>query len=211
MNRFSDLVIAVTALVLASPLLVLIGLGVALDSPGGAIYRQRRVGRHFEPFDLLKFRTMVADASRQGPALTPQNDPRVTRVGRFLRSTKLDELLQLVNVIRGEMSLVGPRPESPTFVAAFEDDYAQLLSVRPGITGLASVKYCDESTLLGEGQNCEQLYVKKILPAKIAIEKEYLERRSAWFDIRILFDTFLCVVVGVGGEKTDKAGRRCEA
>lgn len=211
MNRFCDLTLAAFALVLISPLLALIGAAVALDSPGGAVYRHRRIGRRFQPFELLKFRTMVRDANQLGPSLTARDDRRVTRVGRFLRRTKLDELLQLINVLRGDMSIVGPRPETPTYVAMFREDYEQLLTVRPGITGMASVKYCDESALLGDGGDSERVYVNKILPAKIALEKLYLQRRSTWFDLQILMYTVLGVVFGVGRERLDEARRYCDA
>ena len=149
-----------------SPLLLLIALSIKLTSPGPVLFCQERVGREFHNFLIYKFRTMVPDAEKMGGQLTAGRDPRITTVGHFLRKTKLDEFPQLLNVLKGEMSFVGPRPEVPKYVEMFRDDYSELLKVRPGITDLASLEYRHESELLGKATDPESLYVQEILPEK---------------------------------------------
>ncbi len=190
-KRAFDLCVAVPALVILSPLFLLVALLIKLTSPGPVFFRQERVGRGFRRFEILKFRTMVPDAHKLGGQLTAGEDPRITAVGRFLRKTKLDEIPQLMNVVRGDMSFVGPRPEVPRFVEAFRDDFAELLTVRPGITDLASIKYRDESEILGQSVDPEATYLGEILPEKIALAREYLARSSLWFDLHLIFKTLL--------------------
>lgn len=168
-----------------------------LDSRGPVFFRQERVGRNFRPFRIFKFRTMVVDAPRLGGQITSgHEDPRITRVGRFLRRWKLDELPQLFNVVCGDMSLVGPRPEVPRYVEMFRDEYKEVLRVRPGITDLASIKFRDEASLLSGSADPEQTYVKEILPEKLALAREYVARASFGFDLRILFRTALRIAGG---------------
>src|SRR5688572_29285565 len=148
-KRCFDVVASVLGLVLLSPLLLAAAAAVRRSSPGPALFRQERMGRNFQPFQILKFRTMLVDAPRLGGSLTlGERDPRITRVGRFLRRWKIDELPQLINVLRGDMSIVGPRPEVPKYVEMFREDYAEILAVRPGITDAASLKYRDEASRL---------------------------------------------------------------
>lgn len=187
MKRFLDITLSAAALVVLSPLLAVIAIATAILDGWPVLFTQERIGKGFERFTLLKFRTM--DTTGTGPQITSTGDERITRVGHFLRSTKLDELPQLVNVMRGDMSLVGPRPEVPKYVEAFRDDFAIILSVRPGITGAASVAFRNESEVLGRAQDPEQLYVKSILPDKIAMEIDYVATRSMAGDFRILADT----------------------
>jgi len=139
-------------------------------------FRQKRMGRGGRPFFILKFRTMVQEAPKRGGPITCGDDPRITRIGRLLRKTKLDELPQLINVLRGDMSLVGPRPEVPKYVEMFRQDYEEILRVRPGITDLASVKFCDEAALLGSAANPEEEYLRRVLPEKIRLAKEYVAK-----------------------------------
>lgn len=193
-KRAVDVVAASVGLVLLSPVLVVTACAVRLDSPGPILFRQRRIGRHFEPFEIYKFRTMVVDAPERGRPLTAGEDPRITRLGRLLRKTKLDELPQLINVLRGEMSLVGPRPEVPEYVELFRDEYAAILQVRPGITDLASLVYRDEATLLGQSDDPEAEYVKRILPHKLALAKEYCRRSSLALDVKVIVRTLGKVV-----------------
>src|SRR5262249_55066954 len=155
-----------------SPVLAVAALAVRVDSPGPILFKQQRIGRNFRPFWMYKFRTMVVDAPKRGGPLTAGADPRITRVGRWLRKSKIDELPQLVNVLVGDMSLVGPRPEVPKFVELFRDDYAYVLTVRPGLTDPASVKYRDEAALLAGSSDPEREYVERILPDKIALSRE---------------------------------------
>jgi len=190
MKRLFDLSVAGLGLVALAPLFVLLALIVKLTSPGPVFFRQERMGQGFRPFRIFKFRTMVADASARGGEITAGVDPRITTVGRLLRLTKLDELPQLINVVRGEMSLVGPRPEVRRYVDQFSTDFRELLSVRPGITGMASIEYRDEAAVLAQSEDTETAYVQTVLPAKIRIEKEYLRKASFLFDQLLILKTF---------------------
>lgn len=194
-KRLFDLVVAAVGLLLLSPLLLLIAAWVKLDSPGTVFYRQERVGRFGRLFRIHKFRTMRVDADRIGLALTVGGDRRITRVGAFLRRYKLDELPQLIDVILGDMSLVGPRPEVPKYVAHYPKDVRELvLSVRPGITDLASIEYRDENTLLGKSSNPEQTYLDQVLPAKLRFNVEYVRRHSVLGDLRIILCTLVAIM-----------------
>jgi lipopolysaccharide/colanic/teichoic acid biosynthesis glycosyltransferase len=189
LKRAFDIAVATIGLMLISaPMLVLMAI-VRLTSPGPVFFRQERIGRGGRPFFILKLRTMVQDAPKLGKQITSGDDPRITRVGRFLRKTKFDELPQLINVIKGDMSLVGPRPEVRCYVEMFSDDYKTILRVRPGVTDLASIKYRDESTLLGQAADPEQEYIRVVLPEKIRLAKEYVARQSLWLDLTILAST----------------------
>lgn len=174
-----------------SPLLAVAALAVKLDSRGPVIFAQQRVGRNFQPFRIYKFRTMVVDADKRGAQITAGADPRITRVGRWLRKTKLDELPQLINVVKGDMSLVGPRPEVPRYVEMFRDDYAAVLAVRPGLTDPASIEYRDESSLLAASSDPERTYVEEILPHKIKLARDYIARASFVGDIGIILRTLV--------------------
>jgi lipopolysaccharide/colanic/teichoic acid biosynthesis glycosyltransferase len=189
MKRMFDITIALAGLLLVSPFMVVVGLLVKADSEGPIFFRQERIGKGFRPFHIYKFRTMAQDASHRGGEITFGDDPRITRVGRFLRKSKIDELPQLINVLKGEMSLVGPRPEVRRYVQLFREDYNQILRVRPGITDLASLRYRNEATLLGQSPDPEQEYLKRILPDKINLAKEYVERSSFFFDLSVILKT----------------------
>jgi lipopolysaccharide/colanic/teichoic acid biosynthesis glycosyltransferase len=188
-KRAFDAVAAALGLLLLSPFFLLAALAIKLTSRGPVFFRQERVGKDFRTFRIYKFRTMVVDAPRLGGQITAGNDPRITGIGRILRKTKLDELPQLINVLRGDMSLVGPRPEVPRYVELFRDDYRVVLKVRPGITDLASLKYRDESEILGRSANPDETYLREILPDKIALAKEYIENRSFWYDLGLILRT----------------------
>ena len=190
MKRLFDLLVSLVALyVLTLPLLVL-ALWVKLDSPGPVLFRQVRVGRWGNLFHIWKFRTMVADAPARGPAITAAGDPRITRAGRFLRATKLDELPQLVNVLLGEMSLVGPRPEVPQYVALYPPDLReQVLAVRPGITDPVSLAFADEAARLAAAADPEREYREVILPAKLRAAADYAARATLWTDLGVLTRT----------------------
>jgi lipopolysaccharide/colanic/teichoic acid biosynthesis glycosyltransferase len=190
LKRALDAVVSLFGLVLASPFLLAAAIAVKADSRGPLLFRQQRMGRHFRPFWIYKFRTMVVDAERQGQ-LTAGADPRVTRVGRWLRQAKVDELPQLFNVLRGDMSLVGPRPEVPKYVELFRDEYRVVLSVRPGLTDPASIKYRDEAALLAGSPDPERQYVEQILPDKLALASDYIRRATVLTDLGVLFRTVL--------------------
>jgi lipopolysaccharide/colanic/teichoic acid biosynthesis glycosyltransferase len=191
MKRGFDITVASVGLVLLSPLLMVVSLLIRLDSPGPALFRQERIGRRFRPFRIYKFRTMVQEAPGKGGMITFGGDPRITRVGRVLRKTKIDELPQLINILRGEMSFVGPRPEVRPYVERFREDYAEILKVLPGITDLASLQYRNEAEILGCSENPEEEYVTRVLPEKIRLAKEYLRRSSMRFDVILILKTLL--------------------
>jgi len=189
-KRLFDLIASLVALIVLAPLLLGIAVAIKLDSRGAVFYRQERVGLHGRVFRIHKFRTMVADAEHTGLQLTPRGDPRITRVGAFLRRHKLDELAQLVDVVRGDMSIVGPRPEVPRYVALYPAEVRRVvLSVRPGITDVASVAYRDEGAQLASGTDPEQLYVNVILPQKLKLCVEYVHNRSLAGDLVIVMRT----------------------
>jgi lipopolysaccharide/colanic/teichoic acid biosynthesis glycosyltransferase len=193
-KRMFDVLAAGTGLLVLAPLLLAIGVWIRLDSPGPALFRQRRIGRHGVPFDIVKFRTM-AERHDGGRPLTVGQDPRITRAGRWLRRSKIDELPQLLNVLDGTMSLVGPRPEVPRYVDCYPPDVRRtVLSVAPGITDLAAILYKDESEILGRAHDPEQAYVQTILPVKLAYYQRYVRERSFWLDLRIIARTLAALV-----------------
>ena len=198
-KRVFDLVLAGLGLLLLSPVLLLIALVVRFDSPGPVFYRQQRIGRHGVPFRIHKFRTMVHDPSesaRVGSELTIGNDPRITRAGVFLRRHKLDELAQLFDVLRGTMSLVGPRPEVPRYVALYPPELrAKVLSVRPGITDLASIAFRDEGDLLARAADPEREYVQVVMPQKLALAARYADAPTLATDLKILWRTLRLLLV----------------
>lgn len=190
LKRGLDLFVATVALMLSAPLFALVALCIRLDSPGPVFFRQERVGRGGRVFRIHKFRTMVVDAPARGPGITVGEDARVTRVGRFLRRHKLDELPQLLDVLAGHMSLVGPRPELPGYVALYPSELrAQVLSVRPGITDPASLKYADEASLLAAAADPEREYREVLLPAKLRESADYIRRATLASDLRVLART----------------------
>jgi lipopolysaccharide/colanic/teichoic acid biosynthesis glycosyltransferase len=196
LRRAMDVAVAGTLLVAAAPLLAVIAVLVRATSPGPALFVQERVGKDGRPFGLRKFRTMVADAPARGGAITTPGDPRVTRVGRVLRRWKLDELPQLVNVVRGDMSLVGPRPEVARYVAGYGPRERHVLRARPGLTDPASLAFVDETAVLARYDDCERAYVEVVLPAKLALSLDYLERRSLLSDLGVLARTLVRIARG---------------
>jgi lipopolysaccharide/colanic/teichoic acid biosynthesis glycosyltransferase len=193
-KRLFDIVLSAVGLIVLAPLMLLVAVLVRLSSPGPVLFRQERFGMGLRPFTIYKFRTMVADAPARGAAITCGDDPRITPLGRLLRSTKIDELPQLFNVLRGDMSFVGPRPEVRRYVEMFQEDYREILAVRPGITDLASIEYRNESEILGRSTNPQVEYVSRILPHKIRLGKEYRRRSSMLFDMSLILRT-VCAVV----------------
>jgi lipopolysaccharide/colanic/teichoic acid biosynthesis glycosyltransferase len=194
MKRTFDILVAAIGLILFAPLFLVIAILVKFDSNGPIFFRQQRIGRNFRAFEIYKFRTMVQEASQLGKAITYGDDSRITRAGRLLRKAKLDELPQLINVLKGEMSFVGPRPEVPQYVELFRRDYTEILTVRPGITDLASLKYRDEAALLGKAENPEEEYVSRVLPDKIRLAKDYLKHSSFCFDVAVIVKTLFRIV-----------------
>ncbi len=193
-KRTCDLVIALLGILVTWPVWVIAGTLIKLDSPGPVLFRQTRIGRSFRPFSIFKFRTMVMDAPTRGGAITIGRDARITRVGRVLRRTKLDELPQLLNILRGEMSFVGPRPEVPHYVELFHADFSEILNVRPGLTDLASLKYIDEAAVLQRVDQPEVEYLNRILPEKLALAKLYVRHGSLLLDLAIMAQTCLRIL-----------------
>jgi lipopolysaccharide/colanic/teichoic acid biosynthesis glycosyltransferase len=186
--RLLDISLSLIGLILLSPVLALAALVVKCSSPGPIFHRARRVGKDGRLFDVYKFRTMVADAAVRGPGVTASGDTRVTRAGRWLRRSKVDEMPQLFNVLKGNMSLVGPRPEDPRYVRSYSQDQLQVLRVKPGITSPATVLHRHEEQML-TGPDWETRYRNEILPAKVQIELNYLSRRTLSRDLLILAQT----------------------
>jgi lipopolysaccharide/colanic/teichoic acid biosynthesis glycosyltransferase len=186
-KRAMDVLASALGLFVLLPLLLAVAVAIKLDSPGPILFRQVRIGRRMRPFEILKFRTMIAESP--GAPLTVGSDARITRVGRLLRKLKMDELPQLINVLRGEMSLVGPRPEVLRYVAFYPREFAEILAVRPGITDAASIRYRDEATLLAQAEDAEAEYRNRILPDKIALARMYVHRASLRYDLALIFKT----------------------
>ena len=192
-KRLFDFIAALLGLLVLSPLFVAVAVWIKVDSRGPVLFRQQRVGKDGAPFNIIKFRTMFDDAYES--PLTIGNDRRITPVGRFLRRHKLDEFPQLINVIGGSMSLVGPRPEVPRYVDCYPPEVrSQVLSVSPGITDWASIYYKEENSLLSRATNPEHAYLDTILPAKLKYNLRYVQERSFWNDIRIIFTTLFLLV-----------------
>jgi lipopolysaccharide/colanic/teichoic acid biosynthesis glycosyltransferase len=192
LKRCIDVVGSAFALLLISPILIAVAFAVWLDSGRPVLFRHRRVGLEFRKFDMLKFRTMQVQAG--GPAITVAGDARITRVGKFLRAAKLDELPQFWNVLLGDMSLVGPRPEVPEYVDLFHERYQRILAVRPGITDIASIRFRDEEKLLARDSEPLREYTQSVLPLKLDLADEYLRTRSLRLDCLILFKTLLAIL-----------------
>ncbi len=194
-KRMLDMIASFSGLFLLSPLFLIVAVMIKIDSRGPVFFTQERIGKGFRHFWIYKFRSMVRDAPLTGGLLTSGGDPRITRVGRFLRQMKIDELPQLINVLRGDMSLVGPRPEVRRYVELFRERYLTILTVRPGITDLASLKYRDESAILARSTNPEDLYVQCILPDKLVLAEEYVRRSSLGFDLVVIWKTLVAVAL----------------
>jgi lipopolysaccharide/colanic/teichoic acid biosynthesis glycosyltransferase len=193
-KRIFDVCVAAVAIALLSPFLLLIALAVRSSSPGPVLYRQERIGLHGRPFRILKFRSMVRDADRMASNVSATSDPRITRVGAFLRRYYLDELPQLFNVLKGDMSLVGPRPETPEFVALYAPEERQVLMVRPGIAGPSTLAFMDEADLLDQVADPEAYYVVTVMHERVRLDREYLDRRSFVYDIRLLLTQCIAIL-----------------
>ncbi len=194
LKRTFDIITSLSGLVLLGPLIFFLIIFIKLDSQGPAFYRGERVGRFGRTFRIFKFRTMVADAEKRGGPSTASDDPRITGVGRFLRKYKLDELPQLINVLKGEMSIVGPRPEVLTEVETYTNEERRILEVRPGITDWASLTFHNEGEILKGSPDPHQAYREKIKPEKMRLALKYIDERSFLTDIKIILETLLTLV-----------------
>lgn len=195
MKRLLDIIFSLAGLILLSPFLLYIAIRVKLDSSGNIFYKQLRVGRHGKEFFLYKFRTMHTGSDKTD-LLTYGDDSRITPFGKFLRKYKLDELPQLFNVLKGEMSIVGPRPEVKRYAALYNDDQKRILSVKPGITDIASIHYIDEASLLAQQQEPEQYYINHVMPEKIRLNLDYINRPTVGNYFRIISLTIKKIATG---------------
>ncbi len=194
LKRFFDIVFSLTGLVLISPLFLIIALLIKLEDKGPVFYQGTRVGRFAVPFRMFKFRTMVVNADKIGGPSTADDDPRITGTGKFLRKYKLDELPQLINVLKGEMSFVGPRPEVPFYVNMFTEEEKKILTVKPGITDWASLWNPDEGAILAGSSDAEKTYMEKIRPRKIQLQLKYVKKHSLSIDLKIVSLTLKTVL-----------------
>lgn len=195
MKRLFDILFSLSLLILLAPILLLISILIKLTSKGPIIFKQIRVGKSNSHFAIYKFRTMIIDAEKKGLQLTVgKRDPRVTSIGHILRTFKLDELPQFLNVLKGEMSVVGPRPEVPKYVELYNSEQQKILNIRPGITDLASLKFINESELMQDKADPESFYISDIMPIKLKINLDYLDNQSLLFDLKIILFTFLKIL-----------------
>lgn len=193
LKRVFDFIISLIGLIFIGPFLLVIAMLVKLDSKGPVLFKQVRVGKNEKEFKILKFRTMIIDAEKKGMQITVGKDSRITKTGHFLRKFKLDELPQLINVLIGDMSFVGPRPEVPRYVAMYDEIQRDILKIRPGITDLASIEYRHENNLLAQSSDPEDAYINEIMPRKIELNIEYLMNMSILYDIKLILRTVLVV------------------
>lgn len=194
LKRILDILAAAVGLLILALPMVLIALFIKLDDGGSVFFKQKRVGKDHEVFNILKFRTMVEDAPAKGGQVTVEGDSRITKIGHFLRKFKLDELPQLINVLLGHMSLVGPRPEVPQYVEMYNRDQSRVLLVRPGITDLASITYRSESEILARAEDPEKAYIEEIMPDKLRLNLEYIKNMSLGYDLKLIFKTFWVII-----------------
>jgi lipopolysaccharide/colanic/teichoic acid biosynthesis glycosyltransferase len=188
-KRLFDILLSLPALLILLPFMLIISIWIIVDSRGGAFYRQQRVGRHNRNFSMLKFRSMHPGADRKGLLTVGGRDPRITRAGYFLRKAKLDELPQLFNILAGQMSIVGPRPEVRKYVDLYNEDQMKVLDVRPGLTDYASLEYINESEILSQHDDPEKAYIEVIMPAKLELNLKYIRERTMGKDVRIILQT----------------------
>ena len=195
MKRLFDIIASGLGLIVLSPLFAVLAVWIKADSPGPVFYRQTRVGRGNRDFRLYKFRSMRPDSDKLGLITVGGHDPRVTRSGYYIRKYKLDEFPQLINVFVGDMSLVGPRPEVRKYVDMYTPEQMRVLTVRPGITSLASIRYRNENDILAAAADPDRCYIEQVMPDKLAIDLEYVNRATFWNDIKLIFSTFREIIV----------------
>ena len=194
MIRFFDFILSLVGLVVLAPIFIVLAIWIKIDSTGPVFYKQVRVGQNGIDFGLFKFRSMVVDADKKGLITVGGRDPRITRSGYFIRKYKLDELPQLINVLVGDMSLVGPRPEVRKYVDLYTDEQQKVLSVKPGITDYASIEYMDENEILGKSSDPEKTYIEEIMPEKIKYNMKYISNKSLFEYFKIILLTVLKIV-----------------
>ncbi len=190
-KRIFDFLVSLMGIIILLPVFIIVSIAIKIDSKGNILFLQKRVGRYGKEFNIYKFRTMVTDAEKLGKQITVGNDNRITKVGAFLRKTKIDELPQLFNVLKGDMSLVGPRPEVPKYVSLYTEEQRKVLDIRPGITDMASLRYRDENEILGKVDNPEEYYINIIMKDKLSLNLEYIQKSNVFFDIFLIVKTII--------------------
>jgi lipopolysaccharide/colanic/teichoic acid biosynthesis glycosyltransferase len=195
LKRAFDFIGSLLALVALSPVLLITAILIKLDSPGSVLYMAERIGKDGESFVMYKFRTMVANAVCLGPAITYNADPRITRVGRFLRRTHVDEWPQFFNILRGDMSFVGPRPEAPIYVEYYTPQQREILKARPGMTGLAQVQYMQNEAAMLDATTLDEVYLNEILPKKLELDLQYIQSQSFLLDLKLLIQTLFITLI----------------
>ena len=194
LKRIADITISFTVVILLLPLFIIISLSILISSGAPVFYLQERVGKDWKKFKIIKFRSMVNNAENIGPGVSSYNDKRITAIGKILRKFKIDELPQFINVLLGDMSIIGPRPELSKYVDRFKNEYSKILKVKPGISDYASVKFRNEAAILQSANDSESFYLKDILPEKIKLYNKYIEEMNFFVDIKILFSTFKAIL-----------------
>ncbi len=194
LKRLFDIVSSIIVLLIISPFLLIIIILIPLESWGNPFFVQQRIGKNGHPFGLIKLRSMRPDTEKKGQLTVGERDPRITRIGAFIRKFKVDEFPQLINVIKGEMSIVGPRPEVKKYVDLYNDEQQRVLEVKPGLSDYASIEYINENELLGKSENPEKTYIEEIMPAKLELNLKYIEEQSFRTDLKIIFRTFAKIV-----------------
>jgi len=194
LKRIFDIFFSLIGLIILLPFFILIALLILIDSRGGVFYKQIRVGLNGEDFKLFKFRSMRKDADKKGLLTVGGRDSRITRIGYYIRKYKIDELPQLINVLIGDMSLVGPRPEVRKYVDLYNQEQLKVLSVKPGITDYASIEYSNENEILGKAENPEEVYIKEIMPTKLKLNQKYISEKGLFRDVKIIFKTIKKII-----------------
>jgi lipopolysaccharide/colanic/teichoic acid biosynthesis glycosyltransferase len=194
-KRMFDLVLSIPSLAILSPVYLLSAILIKLDTPGPILFSQDRIGQNGKPFRLFKFRTMVKDAAKIGLPVTTAHDPRITKTGRLLRKFKVDEMLQVMNIVKGDMSVIGPRPEVKKYIDIFAEEYKDILKIKPGMTDYALIAFRNEEDILSRFQNVEEGYIKEVMPKKIKLYRQYLSEMSLRTDIKIFFQTIWEILV----------------
>jgi lipopolysaccharide/colanic/teichoic acid biosynthesis glycosyltransferase len=188
-KRIFDIISSIIALIIFSPFLIIISILILIDSKGGVFFVQQRVGKNNLDFGLYKFRTMKVNSEKEGQLTVGMKDSRITKIGTFLRKYKLDEIPQLINILKGNMSIVGPRPEVRKYVNLYSNEQLKVLAVKPGLTDLASLEYIYENEILGKSENPEKTYIEDIMPKKLSLNLQYIDNNNLWIDIKLIFKT----------------------
>jgi lipopolysaccharide/colanic/teichoic acid biosynthesis glycosyltransferase len=194
-KRFFDIIFSSLGLIISFPVFIILAIWISIDSKGGVFYMQERIGKNFKTFKLYKFRSMYSGSDKKGLLTVGGNDSRITRSGYFIRKYKLDELAQLINVLKGDMSLVGPRPEVKKYVDLYNDEQKKVLLVKPGITDYASIEYYNENEILEKSSNPEKTYIEEIMPHKLSLNLKYIQEQSLLTDVKIILKTIKKIII----------------